>query len=72
MNRSYPETPGRDLAAQVRAAFVARHTTLAAWCRQHGIDRSAARQALYGTWDGPKGRALRARILKAAGVRAAA
>ena len=72
MTRSALPSPGRELAAQVRAAFVARHTTLGAWCRAHGIDRTAARQALYGTWNGPKGKALRARVIAASGIAARA
>ena len=66
MSRTALLPPGRELAAQVRAAFVARHTTLGGWCRSQGIDRTAARQALYGTWNGPKGKALRARVIAAA------
>lgn len=69
---AHPTAPGRDLLAQVRAGFVAKHTTLTEWCRKEGINTSAARQALYGTWDGPKGRAMRAKIVRAAGVRAVA
>jgi hypothetical protein len=63
---------GRDLLAQVRAGFVARHTTLAEWCRSAGTHPSAVRQALYGTWNGPKARAMRAKVIRASGARAAA
>lgn len=69
---SHVLSPGRDLLAQVRAGFVAQHTTLAEWCRKNGTHPSAARQAIYGTWNGPKGRALRSKIVRAAGVRAVA
>jgi hypothetical protein len=65
---SHIAPPSRDLLMQVRAGFLLKHTTLAQWCRESGIHPSAARQAIYGTWDGPKGRVMRARILKAAGV----
>lgn len=59
---------GRELLARVRAGFIIKGTTLAQWCRSQGIHPSAARQAIYGTWGGPKGRAVRERILAAAGV----
>jgi hypothetical protein len=61
-------TPGRELLLQVRAGFIAKGTNYHAWCREHDVLPSSARQALIGTWDGPKGRALRARIAAAAGV----
>lgn len=64
-----PITPSaRDLLAQVRAGFIARHTTLAEWCRAHGTHPSAARQAIYGTWAGPKGRELKEQLLAASGI----
>ncbi|ENB4166282.1 TPA: hypothetical protein ACKQA1_001893 [Stenotrophomonas maltophilia] len=61
--------PGRDLMNKVRAGMTLQNTTVSAWCRQHGVNPSAARQAIYGTWAGPKGQALRASLLKAAGVK---
>ncbi|MGH8386151.1 MAG: hypothetical protein ACRESJ_11730 [Pseudomonas sp.] len=67
-----PLPPGHDLMIKVRAALLLQNTTLAAWCRQRSIHPSAARQAIYGTWAGPKGRAMRASILKAAGLKEAA
>ncbi len=69
-------TPSKDLYLKVRAGFVAQGTTLNAWCRANGHLRGNARHALIGSWDGPKGRAFRADLVKAAGlaeaVRAAA
>lgn len=66
---SKANTPGQDLMNKVRAGMTLQNTTVSAWCRQHGVNPSAARQAIYGTWAGPKGQALRAQLLKAAGVR---
>lgn len=63
-----PTDPGRDLLAQVRAGFLIQHTTLAEWCRKQGTHPSAVRQAIYGTWAGPKGRSIREAVLKAAGI----
>ncbi len=65
-------TPGPDLLRAVRAGFVLQGTTFSTWCGDHDISRSNARQALIGSWDGPKGRELRDRIVKAARIKAAA
>lgn len=54
--------------AQVRAAFVARSTSLARWCAENGVKRQYAAAALKGERTGPKARALRMRIISAAGV----
>jgi len=61
-------TNPKHLVQQVRAGFILRGTTMSAWARQHNLDPSTVRQALYGTWSGPKGRAVRAKVLKASGV----
>jgi len=60
--------PSKELLAQVRAAFVVRGTSMSAWCRENGVARQNARLSLLGGWDGPKGKALRARIVEAAGT----
>lgn len=67
-----PIEPGTRLMQEVRAAFILDGTTYTSWCRSQGIDPSMVRQAIYGTWAGPKGRAMRALVLKAAGVKVAA
>ncbi len=68
MSRTPTET-GTRLMQEVRAAFILRGTSYTAWCRAQGIEPSQVRQAIYGTWAGPKGRAVRANVLRAAGVR---
>lgn len=60
--------PGLELHRRVRAAFVLQGTTLRAWCREQGISAGNARIALIGSWNGPRGKEMRARICKAAGV----
>lgn len=60
--------PGPDLYQQVRGGFIARGTTLAAWCREHGHNPTNARSALVGAWNGPKGRELRKRLAEDSGV----
>ena len=61
-------TPGFDLHARVRAGFLLQGTTLTEWCRSNGTHISNARGALLGTWNGPKGKAMRSRIIKAARI----
>lgn len=58
--------PGHELLREVRAGFVRQGKTLTAWCNEHGISVSNARQAVIGSWNGPKARSLRARISRAA------
>lgn len=67
-----PTEPGARLMQEVRAAFILDGTTFTAWCRAQGIDPSMVRQAIFGNWAGPKGRAIKAKVLQAAGVKVAA
>lgn len=60
--------PGPDLVRRVRAGFVMKGTTMHRWCREQGIAVQNVRQTLTGAWNGPKGRKLRALVIKAAGV----
>lgn len=60
--------PGPALLLAVRAAFVSKGSSLSAWCVDAGIDRAAARLALLGAWNGPKGQAMRGRIVSATGL----
>lgn len=60
--------PSRGLHLNVRAGFVAQGSSLARWCRQHGIRRQNAEKALLGVWTGPGARQLCARLVEAAGV----
>lgn len=60
--------PSKELYDQVRGGFVARNTSLTAWCREHGHSPTNARSALVGAWNGPKAKALRVCIIKASGM----
>lgn len=60
--------PGLDLHLKVRGAFVAQGTSFKRWCRDNGIKPTNARDALIGRWNGPKGQAMRARIVESAGL----
>ena len=60
--------PGLGLMQQVRAGFVLQGTTFSAWCKANQISQYNARDAVIGSWNGPKGKALRAQIVKASGM----
>lgn len=62
-------TPSLDLHLRVRAGFVSKGTSLKRWCKEQGITPSNARDALIGRWNGPKGIALRSRLVQEAGVK---
>ncbi|PCJ88584.1 MAG: hypothetical protein COA54_02380 [Thiotrichaceae bacterium] len=54
----HTHTPGAELHRAVKAGFMFRGTTLASWCRTNKVFASNARQALLGSWAGPKARKL--------------
>lgn len=60
--------PSMELYVKIRAAFILREDTLSAWCRRNGIHPTKAQRALTGPSRGLDARALRARIIKAAGL----
>ncbi|HFL6954555.1 TPA: hypothetical protein ACG4O9_000831 [Stenotrophomonas maltophilia] len=64
--------PSLDLHLKVRTAFVSKGTSLRGWCVENGVPPQNARDVLIGRWNGPKGQALRRRLLKAAGLSASA
>jgi len=57
----------RDLPL-VRAAFIAKGTSFAGWCRENGIDPSYARKIILGFHRGEAAMETRALILDACGV----
>lgn len=61
-------SPGRDLYNRVRAGFVSQGSSLSAWCRSQGICRANAVHCLVGSWNGPKGQALREQMIVEAGI----
>lgn len=61
-------TPCIQLYNHVRAGFVMQGSALATWCHDRGVRPQHARDCLIGTWNGPKGKALREEIIKASGI----
>jgi len=59
------------LLPQVRAGFVLKGTTLRQWCLINGVDPGYAHKVVAGKTNGPKARALRAKIIAASEGRAA-
>jgi len=60
--------PSKNLHLAVRAALVARGTSLAAWCEDNDVRRPWAMQSLTGKRNGPAAQALRLRIMRDAGL----
>lgn len=56
---------------QVRAGFVAKRTSLNAWCMKNKVTRQYAENVLQGKTNGPGAKTLAKKIAKAAGVDAA-
>ncbi|HRK67715.1 MAG TPA: hypothetical protein PKY73_09190 [Hyphomonas sp.] len=65
--QALPYQPGAILHDAVVGAFKARGLSFEAWCAENGVVPSAARNATYGQSKGPKGKALLARMIDAAG-----
>jgi hypothetical protein len=60
---------GERLMRQIRARFVERGKTLNRWCKENGVKRQWADQAIVGKSRGPAARKLAERIAAAAGVK---
>lgn len=65
-------SPGPELNLEIRVGFIRQGTTLTRWCKDNGLRISNVRDAILGSWDGPKGKAIRAQVAKASRVRSAA
>lgn len=57
--------PGHDLLMKVRGAFIYHNSSLSKWCRDNEIEMTHARDCLLGGWNGPKAKALRAKLVSA-------
>ncbi len=72
LKRTLPLTPlaGTDLYNAIRAALVARGTSLNAWCKSHGVNRQTAEKALKGERFGRRANDLRQQmVIELLGVR---
>ncbi len=58
----------KQLYANVKAGFVAQHTSLRRYCIEHGIYRQNARDALLGIWTGDKANEVCELLIKASGA----
>lgn len=64
--------PGLNLLLEVKAGFVRQNSSMSRWAKDNGTHVSNVRNALLGSWDGPRGRAMRSRVVKAARIEVAA
>lgn len=67
MAQALPYQAGSILHDAIVGAFKTSGGSFDAWCEQNQINPSAARNVTYGQSKGPKGRALLARLIEAAG-----
>ena len=68
LNDSNDLAPGPELYVRVRQGFVGQNSSLNRWCMDNGVNRHGAVSCLKGVWNGPKGKALREKIIKASGI----
>lgn len=61
---------GKGLYAAVRAGLIAKGDSLNRWCQRNGEHRQYAALSLLGAANGPKARAVRRRLIRAAGLAA--
>lgn len=59
--------PGVILNEVVSGCLRAAGTNVYKWCRENGVNRASAKQALFGQAGGDRGKALLARMIEAAG-----
>jgi hypothetical protein len=55
---------GKQLYMRVKGGFVAKGTSLNAWCRANEVNPTNARAALMGSWSGPTAKNLCLKLLK--------
>lgn len=52
----------------IKGAFIAQGISFSEWCRKNKVTPSNAKAALIGSWDGPKARVLRTKLIKESGI----
>ncbi|MEC7308559.1 hypothetical protein [Vibrio crassostreae] len=60
--------PSKELYNKVKAGFIIKGTTLGVWCRESGVKQSNVISCLVGSWDGPKAKILRSKLIMESGV----
>ncbi|WP_299072803.1 hypothetical protein [uncultured Paraglaciecola sp.] len=61
--------PGRELYNHVRGGFVTKGSSLTEWCKKQGVNYQNATQCLTGSWDGPKAKVLRNKMIADSGIK---
>lgn len=69
LNDNTRSEQGKARYVSARAAFVAKGTTLNAWCKENGTHIQNVREAFFGSWTGNAASTLVARVMSAAGVK---
>lgn len=65
--QTFPFQPGVMLHEAIVGAFRASGGSFEAWCSDHGVNPTSARQATYGINKGPRGRKMLGELIAAAG-----
>ncbi|KYN89501.1 hypothetical protein ATY35_11145 [Vibrio cidicii] len=52
----------------IKGAFIAQGISFSEWCRKNNVTPSNAKAALIGSWDGPKAKSLRTKLIKESGI----
>ncbi len=60
--------PSRGLYNKVRGGFIAQGISLSKWCEMNDLNTQNAHSCLIGTWNGPKAKKLRHRLVDASGI----
>lgn len=63
---NYP--PSKQLHADIKAAFVRKESSFTSWCKANGFGTSNVRMAIFGSWNGPKAKAIRKQIIEESGL----
>lgn len=61
-------TPSRGLYNQVRAGFIMKGSSLSKWCSENGFKHQNALHCLVGSWNGPKAKSLRNKMVCESGI----
>ncbi|SHO55009.1 hypothetical protein [Vibrio quintilis] len=66
--KSFKEPVTHEEFSRIRAGFIAQGASFSGWCKLHQVTPSNAKAALVGSWNGPKAKELRTKIIAASGI----